>query len=49
VRIGFFGLIQTLIVVDDGMDAKQIRSYEPEARKIKILSSCDSHDPMGLH
>jgi hypothetical protein len=35
VRIVFSDRIQALIVVDDGMDAKQIRSFEPEARKTK--------------
>jgi hypothetical protein len=37
VRIVIFGLIQTLIIVDAGRDAKQIESYEPEARRTKTM------------
>jgi hypothetical protein len=38
-RIVLSGLIQTLIIVDDGRDARQIGSCEPEARRTGTLSS----------
>ena len=49
VRIVFSGIIQTLIIVDDGMEAKRIRNFGPEARRTKTSSSCGSHELMVLH
>ena len=46
VRIAIIRITQTLIVVDFGMDAKQIENSRQEARQARKLSSQEDIDPM---
>ena len=46
VRIAIIRITQTSIVVDLGMDAKQIENSRQEARQARRLSSREDFDPM---